>query len=426
MSHHWKRTAGVAAVLALVTSGCATATYRGDPDDDGGPLRFQSLAFQESTVQATDDIVEAWNEENPNTQVELVQGSWDSVQDQLVTQFQGGTAPDIIQYESSAMTKFAQQGYLADLSTTLAPETRDAVSDDIWDTVTVDGQVIAAPTLLQSYVVFANRDLLEQAGVEVPEGDTWSWDEFQEAAREATRGDVTGVGWGLADPTAAMMSMGLSFDGQYFEGSGDDAQIDVSDAELALPERIHEMAYDDGSLDPTSLTQESSDVLSGFLNGRYAMTVQASYQAQTLTESAPKDFDWVVLPMLADESAAQAANPQTLSVSAQSSDVEGASAFIDYYLRAQNLSRIAQGDWLIPATADAADEIVQRTDGADGWSEILAGQQFLSPAPYQSATGYPQWKDQIATPAFQRYLADEIDEDELDDELTSGWEDVAP
>ena len=286
--------------------------------------------------------------------------------------------------------------------------------------------MIAAPTLLQSYVVFANRDLLEQAGVEVPEGDTWSWDDFQEAAQQTTQGDVTGVGWGLADPTAAMMSMSLSFGAEYFEGSGDDATIDVGDEELALPERIHEMAYDDGSLDPTSLTQESSDVLSGFLNGRYAMTVQASYQAQTLTDSAPKGFDWVVLPMLEDESAAQAANPQTLSVAAQSSDVEGASAFIDYYMRAQNLGRIAEGDWLIPATADAAEEVEQRTDGANGWSEVLAGQQFLAPAPYQSATAYPQWKDQIATPSFQRYLADEIDADELDSQLTDGWEDVAP
>ena len=89
-------------------------------------LRFQSLAFQAPTIKATKNIVASWNAANPDIQVKYVQGSWDSVQDQLVTQFQGGTAPDIIQYESAAMTGFAQQGYLADLGPYLSDD-RSAV-----------------------------------------------------------------------------------------------------------------------------------------------------------------------------------------------------------------------------------------------------------------------------------------------------------
>ena len=48
--------------------------------------------------------------------------------DQLVTQFQGGTAPDIIHDESADITGFTNQGYLADLSPYLSQETKDAVS----------------------------------------------------------------------------------------------------------------------------------------------------------------------------------------------------------------------------------------------------------------------------------------------------------
>jgi len=422
-----KTATALAAALTLALAGCATSTDSGgDEDGDGGKvtLRFQSLAFQESTVQATKDIVDAWNEENPDIQVEYVQGSWDSVQDQLVTQFQGGTAPDIIQYESAAMTQFAEQGYLADLSDSLSDETKSAVSEDIWETVTVDDQVIAAPTLLQSYVVFANRDLLEDAGVEVPSGDTWSWDDFQAAAKATTKGDTFGLGWGLSDPTATMMSLGLNFGAGYFEGSGEDATIDVGDAELALPERIHAMTYDDRSLDPVTLTQSGSDVMSGFLKGNYAMTVQGSYNAQTLSESAPDGFDWVTLPALSADTAEQAANPQTLSVSAQSADTDAAAEFIDYYMQAENLAKVAEGDWLIPASSAAADQVSEDTNGENGWDTILASGENLTKAPFQSASGYPQWKDQIATPAFQRYLADETSADELAQQLTDGWDQV--
>jgi multiple sugar transport system substrate-binding protein len=422
-----RSSAGVvtAAVLTLALAGCATST-QDSPDSKSGSgdkvtLRFQSLAFQEPTVKATKDIVAAWNADHPDTQVEYVQGSWDSVQDQLVTQFQGGTAPDIIQYESAAMTGFAQQGYLADLSDSFSDDVQGSVSQDVWDTVTVDGKVIAAPTLLQSYVVFANEDLLKQAGVQMPTGDTWSWDDFQAAAKATTKDGVHGVGWGLGSPTATMLSLGLNFGGTYFDGSGTDATLDVGDAELELPERIHAMTYDDKSLDPVTLTQAGSDVMSGFLKGKYAMTVQGSYAAQTLAESAPKDFHWVAMPVLEGDSAEQAANPQTLSVSAQSKDTEGAAEFIDYYMQADNLAKVAEGDWLIPASADAADQVSSDTNGQNGWDTILSGAQYFAKAPFQSVTNYPQWKDQIATPAFQRYLADDISADELAKQLTDGW-----
>jgi multiple sugar transport system substrate-binding protein len=420
----------VGAALALALGACATSTDSGNGGDSGGDsggkvnLRFQSLAFQEPTVQASKEIVDAWNQENPDVQVKYVQGSWDSVQDQLVTQFEGGTAPDVIHYESAAMTQFAQQGYLADLSDSFSDEVQQAVPEEIWQTVTVDDQVIAAPTLLQSYVVFANKKLLDDAGVEIPEGDTWSWEDFRAAAEATTQGRVHGVGWGLGDPTATMMSLGQNFGASYFEGSGEDATVNVGDAELALPQQIHAMTYDDQSLDPVTLTQSGSDVMAGFLKGRYAMTVQGSYNAQTLSESAPKGFEWVAMPALEADSAAQAGNPQTLSVSAQSKDVEGAAEFIDFFMQAENLAQVAEGDWLIPASSSAADQLRQATDGANGWDTILGTGEHFTKAPFQSVTNYPQWKDQIATPAFQRYMADEITEDELAQQLTDGWEQV--
>ena len=67
----------------------------GGSDASGDPvtLTFQSLAYQDTTVAATEDIVDAWNKANPDIQVELRQGSWDNVHDQLVTQFPAAPHP---------------------------------------------------------------------------------------------------------------------------------------------------------------------------------------------------------------------------------------------------------------------------------------------------------------------------------------------
>jgi maltose-binding protein MalE len=221
-----------------------------------------------------------------------------------------------------------------------------------------------------------------------------------------------------------MLSLGLNFGGKFFDGSGEDADLQVGDSELAVPERIHQMAYEDKSLDPVTLTQSGSDVMKAFLKGKYAMTVQGSYAAQTLAESAPANLHWAALPLLAGDSADQAANPQTMSVAAESKHVEEAAEFIDFYMKAENLAKVAEGDWLIPATSSAADAVATDTKSANGWPTILAGLDHLVAAPFQSVTNYPQWKDQIATPAFQKYLGNEISADELAQQLEDGWKNV--
>jgi multiple sugar transport system substrate-binding protein len=420
------------AVTALMAAGAlvALAACGGNSDDnssgDSGSstekvtLKFQSLAFQKTTVAATKKIVADWNAANPNIQVEYVQGSWDSVHDQLVTQFQGGTAPDIIHDESADITGFANQGYLADLSPYLSQETRDAVPQGVWDSVSSDGKVWAAPTLLQSYVVFGNSALLKQAGISTT-GDSLSWDQLQADAKKLTAGGKYGLGWGLKSPTATVLNLGMNFDGQFFEGTGRDAKAKIGDPELEVPKRIHAMAYTDKSIEPTSLTQSGSDVLPGFFAGKYAMVVGGNYAAQQLVEQAPKGFQWEVLPPLKGTSTKQAANPQTLSVPAEGKHIKQSAQFIDYFMKAENLAAVGQGDWLIPTTQGARDAILKATGGKNGWQQTLASGSELTKAPFQTVENYPKWKDQIATPALQEYLANKTDLATLGKKLSDGW-----
>ena len=155
------------------------------------------------------------------------------------------------------------------------------------------------------------------------------------------------------------------------------------------------------------------------------MFVGGNFYAQQLTTDAP-DFAWAVLPPLAgSEGADQAANPQTMSVSAESEHVEEAAAFIDFFMGADNLAALAQGDALIPATAAAREIVATATGGENGWDAILASGEHLVAAPFQSVLEYTQWKDEEATPAFQEYFADSISLEDLQARLTDGWDEVS-
>jgi multiple sugar transport system substrate-binding protein len=422
----WRATF-VAATAAILATGAlaACSSSSGGSSSAGGKitLTFQSLAFQKPTVAAVQKIVSDWNAAHPNIQVKLNQGSWDSVHDQLVTQFQGGTAPDIIHDEAADISGFAQQGYLADISKYLPADVKSSVPDGVWNTVSQGGKIYAVPTLLQSYVVMANTDLLTKDKITIPQG-TLSWDQFQAMAKQATTGGAYGLGWGLKSPTASVMSLSLNFGGKFFTGTGQDAKVQVGDAEKQVPERIHAMAYVDKSIDPATLTQSGTDVLPSFYAGKLAMVVEGNYAAQQITEEAPKTFNWTVLPPLTGASSDQAADPQTLSVSQSSKHQKESAEFLAYFMQAKNLAAVGQGDWLIPTSKQARDEIQQETGGKSGWTQTLAGADAQVAAPFQSAVNYPRWKDEIATPALQQYLQNKTSIDALATKLQSGWDSV--
>ncbi len=413
------------AVSALLAGCSGGGTTPSSAPTEKVTLTFQSLAFQKTTIAATKAIVDSWNQQNPNIQVNLVQGSWNNVHDQLVTQFAGGTAPDIIHDESADIAGFAKQGYLADLTKYITPAIKKDVSADVWKSVTSNGKIVAEPTLLQSYVVFANTDAFAAAGQTVPSGSTLTWDQLGTLAKSLTGAGKFGLGWGLKAPTATVMNLALGFGGGFFSTASGATKITVGSNELAVPQRIHDMAFKDASLDPVTLTQSGSDVLPGFYGGKYAMYVGGNYIAQQLTQSAPAGFHWAVLPPLAGtKGTAQAANPQTLSVSAQSKHIKEAAQFVNYVMQQQNLSKLAEGDWLIPSTASASAQVEKDTGGKNGWTQTLQSAKGMMVAPFQLATHYPQWKDQIATPALQQYFANKITLDQLATKLTDGWTSV--
>lgn len=429
-----RRTLLVASLAAgaLLLSACSstpgtsdTATGGASGSSEPVTLTFQSLSDQPAAIEATTSIVDQWNKDNPDIQVQIVQAGWDGIYDKLITQFNGGSAPDIIHYEAASIVGFAKDGYLADLSDLMSADFAKDVPAGTMSSVTVDGKVIAYPTELQSYMVFANKTMLEAAGVQIPTGDTMTWDQLREIAKATTKDGKYGLGWGLKSPTATFMTMAPQFGGTFFDGSGADATLTLDNGELALPELVDTMNTQDHSILPVTLTQSGGEALASFYAGDVAMTIQGSYQAANMAKDAPSGLDWIVLPPLAGpDGAGQAANPQTLSVNVDSPHVAEAAKFLDFFTEPANLAALNQADALIPSSTSAQQLMAKNLSDKPYWATILSSGQYMTEAPYLFVDAYAQWKETVATPAFQKFLAGEIDSTGLAQELQDGWSQV--
>lgn len=406
-----------AAALALLLTGCSGTDER--VGDDGViRLRFQSLAWQKESVDANKELVKEWNAAHPGIQVDYVQGSWDSVHDQLLTSFEGGEAPDLIHDASDDLADFAYGGYLADLRGLLPERLRADIPAHSWQTTTFGDGIYGVPFLQEPRMIMANRKVLKDAGVRIPTADDpWTWPEFRRIAKELTAAMGEGryaVAWPLKEPVSVSLNLGLSAGGRLFHRAPDGrAVLRFDDGDAVVPGTIRAMAGTDRTASPATLGSGGSDTLPGFFGGRYAMVPLGFSYRQQIAQQAPKGFDWTVLPAPAGAAGlAQGVSPQTLSIAEDSPHKKEAAQFLDFFLQPRNAVRLALGDWMLPTSTAALADPALHTP-AYGWATGAAVARQLRPAPAQSVRGYPEWKDKVATPAFQEYYSGAIDLTEL-------------
>ncbi|TRV79684.1 sugar ABC transporter substrate-binding protein [Streptomyces sp. 130] len=414
------RTAAAAATaLALLLTGCGGG---GDGGTDGRiTLRFQSLAWQKESVDINKQLVKEWNAAHPDIRVEYVQGSWDSVHDQLLTSFEGGEAPDIIHDASDDLADFAYGGYLADLRPLLPEALTEGIPRNSWETATFDGGVYGVPFLQEPRVLIANTKILKESGVRIPTPERpWTWGEFRQVTEELTGKGRYGVAWPLKEPVSVTLNLGLSAGGELFHrGADGKVTVAMGEGDQVVPGTIHDQVNTDHSAARTALGMGGGDTLPGFFGGKYAMVPLGFSYRQQVVEQAPKGFEWTVLPAPAGrDGPAQGVSPQTLSVAEDSPHKKEAVRFIDFLLKPANMVRLAKGDWMLPTGTEAlADPSLHTPDR--GWATGAALAGSLRSAPAQSVRGYPEWKDKVATPAFQEYYSGAIDAAELKKRLVT-------
>ena len=134
--------------------------------------------------------IEKFEEKYPYITVEAEFTSWDGYWSKLATQVAGGLLPDVIQMDYQYLNQYAQSGVLADLTPFFESGAIDVsnVAQSVIDSGAVNGTVYALSTGTNALATFYRKDVLDEAGVEMPMEPTI--DEFYEIA--ATVYDKTG------------------------------------------------------------------------------------------------------------------------------------------------------------------------------------------------------------------------------------------
>ncbi|WP_402462356.1 ABC transporter substrate-binding protein [Isoptericola aurantiacus] len=191
-------TAGVLALGAC--SGDSGIAGDGDDGDGGSESGDVEIRFSwwgsDDRHQTTQDIIALFEEKNPGITVVPDYTDWGGYWDKLATTVAGGDTPDVMTQEERFVADYANRGVLADLES-LDIDTSE-IPESIVDSGRVDGELYGLATGVNAYAMVADPQIFDEAGVEMPDDTTWTWEDFVKVSSELSEAAGDGV-WGTQD-----------------------------------------------------------------------------------------------------------------------------------------------------------------------------------------------------------------------------------
>lgn len=247
---------------------------------------------------AIEDLAAKFNRTHPRIRVDLGGGVLsDAMLQKITAALASGSFPDIAYIFGSDLASVARSPSVVDLTDTF--HSGPVPWQDFWaparDAVTLNGQVRAAPALIDSLAVVCNKKLFRDAGLPLPRAG-WSWDDFTRTAAKLTdraRG-VFGTGWpGVGDEDTVWRLWPMIWDLGGDVTTEDGRRIGFEDTGLRALQTVEALVktrsvYIDSK-------PGSEQMYRVFLSGRMGMAVTGPWQLPDIRQ-AKVDYHVVPLP----------------------------------------------------------------------------------------------------------------------------------
>ena len=256
----------------------------------------------------------------------------------------GGGQYDVLTIGTYEVPIWGKQGWLASLNDLPASYDVDDLLPAIRGGLTVDGNLMAAPFYGESSMVMYRKDLMEAAGLTMPDAPTWA--DIEKAAAAMTNKDagIYGVclrgkaGWG--ENMAFLTAMSNSFGARWFDEAWN-PQFDQPEWKATLDFYLNLM---NNYGPPGASNNGFNENLTLFNQGKCGMWIDATVAASFVTGKDSTVADKVGFALAPDNGLGKRGNwlwAWSLAIPASSQKQAEAKAFIDWATNKDYLALVA-------------------------------------------------------------------------------------
>lgn len=175
---------GIGASFFLTGCGSQTAGSPTSNADDAYKAATLTLGWWGNAVrnENTTKLIDAYTKMHDGITIKPRPGEWSSYWTKLSTQVAGGTMPDVVQMDQKYIAEYGGRGALLDLSQHEALNLDDFPKGAL-ESGTYDGKLYGINSGQNAYAIFANTDIFADAGIDLPDDETWTWDDYFELSK---------------------------------------------------------------------------------------------------------------------------------------------------------------------------------------------------------------------------------------------------
>lgn len=311
--------------------------------------------------ELTTQMLEKFQEENPDIEVVMDYSDWDGYWTKLPAQVAGGQTPDVFQMDYAKLAQYVENGVMAPLDDYVADGSLDLsnVAQSVIDSGSIDGKLYAVSTGTNAPVMLYRKDILDDLGIEMPMNPTMSeYTDISKKVYEATGLRDTFVTSCSADNLRfRLRNYGMNLYNDDASALGfDDPKYIVDMWQLALDAQNEGWGLMIG--EETATTAFDSMVMDSW--SRY----QNSNELQAYRDATGKDISMVMIPNTDDATAsATYLKPAMFWCVAADSDVKDAAIrFINYFANDTSCYDIVGIERAVPISSEMREYVAPTLD----------------------------------------------------------------
>jgi len=363
--------AATMSIAMLATAACGSDDGAGSSGDNssngsgGGDVTLTMWTFLDPDAgtdgrsAALKSMIDNFESENDGVTIEVQTRDWATLTSSYLAAAAAGNEPDITWMPTNDYWSVVGQGALADISDTYESST-DPLTGSLIDGMKKDDELYGVPISMGAYGILYRKDLLEEAGVEEAQLETW--DGFEQAVGALTDGDkVYGFGQAFSTTTADIQVMAprlLQTEGSLFTDDGDPTW--ATDNGVAALE--YQLGFvQNGFTSDAAVQWTSEDTYEQYVAGRAAIVPALSTRVPVMNEQLGEEIvGFALWPQGAGSQDGNLVAGWTVGVSAESDHADVAANFVGSLVSTQ-----ADEEWVTTGgQAPLREETLQAIDDA--------------------------------------------------------------
>lgn len=348
-------------IMILTLTACQTAGSVSPTAQPSTKLRFTYWG-SEMEKAAIEQMVTAFEEANPDVDVEAIQIPYEGYIAQVSAMIQNGQSPDVGYLPGLQAPLWAQEGKLMDLTELIQNDPQFSTTLLASRYYYAPGKVAGINTAIEATLLFYNKSVFDEAGVAYPPSDpanAWTWDEFVAAAQQLTT-DVNGKHPGQDGFDAEkIQTYGVAFDKTYegwtwypfiFGNGGQMVNEDGTRLLLDSPEATEAMqkVADLMWVQHVAPTPQQDQNLPGYVTmlqtGNLAMHISGHWSLLDYSSVKDLSFGVAVLPKFKNPVTVVLGSPTVIFAGTQNPDA--ATRFYKFHNNPEAVDLFARGLWM--------------------------------------------------------------------------------